>query len=334
VPAAELELLARGQGALLGWIRGAGHAAPPVPAQALAPPADRDEPAGLAIYRHNARGLTLRCLGAAYPVLHELVGDAAFAVLAQAYWLAEPPTRGDLADWGASLAGWLAASGAVASGLTAAAPYLPDMARLEWALHCAELAGDAAPDLASLALLAHPEPAELALCLAPACRLLVSAYPVADIWLAHHEAGEHDHDDGGAGGTTDAAGPAGQRCDLLPGALGGAETVAPTCTSPTLDDAAAQHRSARLAARLQAIAAAWSADAGARRVLIWRPQWRARLRVVDAAEAAFVQAVLDRASLAAALDAGLAAQPPLDFGRWLTHALQTGLLRGARRLLG
>ncbi|MFM2065307.1 MAG: hypothetical protein RLZZ584_216 [Pseudomonadota bacterium] len=331
----ELLRLAHGQGELLGWIRGAG-----APAAALS--------TGLAVYRNNARGLARRCLGAVYPVLHELLGPAVSAALAQRYWHDEPPTRGDLADWGASLADWLRAQpDACAAGLLADAPYLPDIARLEWALYRAELAADepaddladgdgdrddcvddhgagrgedrpgrpagAASDLPDLALLGQADPADLVLRLAPACQLLASPYPVAAIWQAHRDEGDDTTVPG---------------ADLMPGALPGPDEAAAPTTTDTGAQMAVRQRQARLGARLQAIAAAWSADAGACRVLIWRPRWRARLREVDVAEQAFVQAVLAGASLAAALDAGLAARPPLDFGRWLVQALQTGLLRG------
>jgi len=70
-------------------------------------------------------------------------------------------------------------------------PYLPDMARLEWAVHLAHYAADAqglAPE--SLAAL-HPDQLEAQrFRLHPACVLLASSWQVAALWQAHQEGDE------------------------------------------------------------------------------------------------------------------------------------------------
>ena len=69
-------------------------------------------------------------------------------------------------------------------------PYLPDMARLEWAVHLAHYAADA-QTLAPEALAAlHPDQLEARrFSLHPACALLASNWQVAALWQAHQDGG-------------------------------------------------------------------------------------------------------------------------------------------------
>jgi Putative DNA-binding domain len=139
---------------------------------------------GLQAYRANAAALAQRALLAAYPVLQQLLGQEKFAMLARDLWAAEPPERGDLALWGGALAPYLDNTPALAA-LVTDHPYLPDVARLEWALHSVATAADASQDSASFALLASQPPAALHLRLAPGAQLLASHYPIVAIWQAH-----------------------------------------------------------------------------------------------------------------------------------------------------
>jgi Putative DNA-binding domain len=147
--------------------------------RALALRADAD--AGLAAYRANAGALAERALGAAYPTVAALVGEPSFAALARALWQRHPPERGDLAEWGAALPDFIAASADLASE-----PYLADSARLDWAVHRAARAADD-DDGAPLDLqpLAEGDPSRLRLALQGAGALIASAWPVVAIWHAH-----------------------------------------------------------------------------------------------------------------------------------------------------
>lgn len=138
---------------------------------------------GLKAYQANGHALAERALQAAYPVVAQLLGDESFADLARALWHAEPPVRGDIACWGESLAAWAQTSAQLQDE-----PYLPDVARAEWALHQCAGAPDRAADLATLALLTTQDPAQLHLVLAPGCAVVRSAWPVASILGAHLEA--------------------------------------------------------------------------------------------------------------------------------------------------
>jgi hypothetical protein len=59
--------------------------------------------------------------------------------LAVHLWRTQPPTHGDLAQWGGALADFFRAI----ADLMASEPYLPDLAQLEWALHAGKTAADA-----------------------------------------------------------------------------------------------------------------------------------------------------------------------------------------------
>lgn len=151
----------------------------------------RDDPErfrrGLAAYQANAAALAERALAAAYPVLRLLVGEASFATMARVYWQRHPPLRGDLAQWGDALPAFVADSESLADE-----PCLADVARLEWALHAAATAADAAPSPDGLEQLAHADPAALALRFAPGLALVRSPHPVATIWHAHRDLGTVD----------------------------------------------------------------------------------------------------------------------------------------------
>lgn len=139
----------------------------------------------LALYRANLGAGWERALGEAYPVLRQLVGEECFAGLARAYGKAAPSQDPDLACFGARLADFLA-------GCDAAAPYpyLPDVARLEWAVHRAYLAPDATPlGLEALAALS-PEALDGArFTLHPSVSLLRSRWAIAALWRAHQPGG-------------------------------------------------------------------------------------------------------------------------------------------------
>lgn len=135
---------------------------------------------GLKAYQANGHALARRALQAAYPVLTHLIGQTSMEDLAPALWHAHPPTAGDMALWGGHLAGFVAASPQLSD-----APFLPDVARLEWALHQTASAADALPDPATLSLLSTEDPDTLQLPCAPGTALLVSPWPVVAIWQAH-----------------------------------------------------------------------------------------------------------------------------------------------------
>ena len=136
---------------------------------------------GLQAYRSNGHALAQRVLAAAYPVVAALMGAKNFDGLSRHFWQSSPPARGDMAQWGEAFAAFIESL----DDLAREEPYLPDLARVEWALHLAAAAADGAPDLSSLGLLQTIDAAALTLVLCPGARALPSSFPVVSIVLAH-----------------------------------------------------------------------------------------------------------------------------------------------------
>jgi hypothetical protein len=136
---------------------------------------------GLQAYQSNGLALAEWALGAAYPVLAQLIGDESFAPLARHVWRQQPPQRGDVACWGAGVAAFIEAAPQLANE-----PFLADVARVEWALHRAATAADVQPDLPTLALLSDGDEANAAtVTLAAGVFVLASPWPVVSIVNAH-----------------------------------------------------------------------------------------------------------------------------------------------------
>ena len=133
------------------------------------------------IYRRNVLANLGGALAATYPVVARLVGDAFFAEAARRYALGHASTSGDLGEYGAAFAQFLARyEHARALG------YLADVARLEWACHESLNAPDAAAfDFAALACVAPEHYGELRFRVHPSVRTLRSPHAIASIWLAN-----------------------------------------------------------------------------------------------------------------------------------------------------
>ena len=130
------------------------------------------------IYRTNILGNYRKALAATYPVVLRLVGAPFFNAAIDAFVRAHPSTRGDINRYGGELPRFLAVY-APARGL----PYLPDVARLEWAIDQANIAADAPPlDLAALENVPADALGELRFVLHPSALLVVSPYPILHIW--------------------------------------------------------------------------------------------------------------------------------------------------------
>ena len=155
-------------------------------AQAIAQTGPAKE-AHIAVYRNNHFHAVGTALAEAYPVVRALVGETFFSGLAQAFTTVHPPQRKSLAAYGAELPDFIAGFKPARS-----VPYLPDVARLEraWleALHSADRAV-----LAMEAIAAAGEHLETArLVPHPATRLVISSFPIFDIWQAHRSAAKPD----------------------------------------------------------------------------------------------------------------------------------------------
>ncbi len=132
---------------------------------------------GMQVYRGNVFGNWSKALAGAYPIVRKIVGEEFFGGLAGEYARAHPSTSGDLNEYGAQLAGFVAAF-----PHTLDLPYLPDVARMEWLAHRAYYAADPAPFDFKTRLPENPR-----VWLAPPCALLTSRWPLARIWTVHQD---------------------------------------------------------------------------------------------------------------------------------------------------
>ena len=130
------------------------------------------------IYRNNVVAALIEALGEAFPVVRALVGEAFFEAMAGVYVRAQPPSSPRMMFYGEGFASFLE-SFPPAGGL----PYLPDVARLEYARRLAYHAADEpAADPAMLGGLDAAALPEVRLPLQAACHILRSAHPVHAIW--------------------------------------------------------------------------------------------------------------------------------------------------------
>jgi len=147
-----------------------------------------DPAARFAVHRNNVVSSLVAALADTFPVVRDLVGADFFATTARGFVAAQPPTSPILAEYGAGFADFVAAF-EPAAGL----PYLPDVARLEFARIRAFHAADA-PALTPgqvAARLAHPEqlaPARVRL--HPSLQVLRSSHAVVSLWAAHQGHGD------------------------------------------------------------------------------------------------------------------------------------------------
>jgi hypothetical protein len=147
-----------------------------------------DAASRVAIYRNNVFGNYRRALSATYPVLRRLVGGPFFDAAADAFVRAYPSTVGDLNRYGGDLPHFLERY-APAQSL----PYLADVARLEWAIDQARIAGDAEPfDLGALRSVPAHAQGKLRFVLHPSARLVVSPYPILHIWRTNQPGANGD----------------------------------------------------------------------------------------------------------------------------------------------
>ena len=266
---------------------------------------------GLKVYQNNGHALAERTLRVAYPVLAQLLGADSFAALSRALWHAHPPARGDLAQWGGDLAGFVSAS----EQLTAE-PYLADVARVEWALHTCAGCADRAPEPATFQLLMAHDPAALRLVLAPGCAVLHSVWPVASIVTAHRHPNSDDDANANAKVHVAAHGAVTDRVDIDVPARSRPPVQAPS--------------------RFEAVGEKLRAGA-AETAVVWRAGFQPQVREALPGEARLLAALLDNCSLEDAVQNAVRSDvrsdvqcaDSLDFNAWLPMAVQSGLLLGA-----
>jgi len=135
----------------------------------------------LALYRANMVAAADKALSGAYPVIRQVVGDEFFRGLAREYQRGTPSTSGDLNEFGAAFDSFLAGFEHVRD-----MPWLPDMARLEWAAHQAYGAADAPDwDPARLATVEPERQDAIRFDWTPGLAVVRSTWPIVRVWTIH-----------------------------------------------------------------------------------------------------------------------------------------------------
>ncbi|MCB6183308.1 DNA-binding domain-containing protein [Leeia sp. TBRC 13508] len=138
-------------------------------------------PQRLAAYRRNHQLNRTHALSALFPVVTALVGQAFFEEMAAQYVSSQRAISPNLHDLGHDFPDWMASYPPAIS-----LPYLPDVARLDWRVHCAFYAKDASPlSPSSLASVPPEKIGGLIFVFHPAVCLIQSNWPLADIWEYH-----------------------------------------------------------------------------------------------------------------------------------------------------
>lgn len=132
------------------------------------------------IYRNNVIGNLTGALRLSFPATERLVGADFFAAACAHFISAHPPTSADLYEYGATFPAFLDTFEPARR-----LPYLPNVARLEWAVNRA-LHTTLSPALTAEALrdIAEQQPAELRFVPHPSLSVLELAHPAKAIWEA------------------------------------------------------------------------------------------------------------------------------------------------------
>jgi Putative DNA-binding domain len=164
----------------------------------------------LDIYRNTFASVLTTALRLSYPAVHRLVGAEFFEATARIFIEAHPPASACLDDYGEEFPGFLSDFEPAAS-----LAYLPDVARLEWAVNRALHAPDVEPlDPIRLAALGEPERARACFVPHPSVTLLSVDHPADRIWRA-----VLDEDDAALSAIDPGAGPAWLLVRRLPGGV-------------------------------------------------------------------------------------------------------------------
>lgn len=137
--------------------------------------------AGLAAYRGNGRAHARNALHAQFPTVLAMLGAEAFDALCFSYWRARPPRRGDLAWVGEELPAYIETLETLTEW-----PWLPDSARLDWAVWQMSGAAPAKFTEDDLRRLIVGDPGTLVLRLSASVRRLHSTWPILTLHEAHH----------------------------------------------------------------------------------------------------------------------------------------------------
>ncbi len=126
----------------------------------------------LGIYRNTFVGSVVAALRITYPAVDSLVGENFFEGAARRFIAQQAPQAAHLNAYGGGFGDFLASFAPAAS-----LPYLPDVARLEWAVSCAANAPDApALDAAALGMISEADQGRIQFTPHPSVQIVRLAY--------------------------------------------------------------------------------------------------------------------------------------------------------------
>lgn len=133
------------------------------------------------VYRNTVASTLIEAVAATFPAVVRLVGEEFFTAAAGAFAAEEKPSSPLLFRYGAGFPDFLARLPSLEPY-----PYIPDVARIDWAWLQSYHAADAPPlDPSALAGIAPERLESLRLALHPAARVIVSRFPVVTVWEAN-----------------------------------------------------------------------------------------------------------------------------------------------------
>jgi hypothetical protein len=137
------------------------------------------------IYRNNVLFRLSETLREAFPVVRRIVGSQFFDYAAHTFIERHLPSEACLATYGTEFPAFLESFSAVSQ-----LSYLPDVARLEWAIsQVVRAAPEVRLPIGVLRDL-RGDPASVRLRLTPCVQYLASAFRIDQIWIAHQEHGD------------------------------------------------------------------------------------------------------------------------------------------------
>ena len=135
------------------------------------------------IYKGSITASLNRALREIYPVCNRLTGDDFFNAMGKEFMRVSPSHSADLANYGENFPEFLTDFKHVAD-----LPYLPDVARLEWAWHRAFHAADETSlDTEQLAGVQENDRGQIVFELSLSASLISSEYPIHHIWQVNQD---------------------------------------------------------------------------------------------------------------------------------------------------
>ncbi|MEM7620239.1 MAG: DNA-binding domain-containing protein [Pseudomonadota bacterium] len=135
------------------------------------------------VYRNNVSISLIEVLADTFPVVQQLVGEAFFKAMANIFVSQHLPSSPVLLHYGETFPDFVRDFEPAKSS-----PFLPDVARLEWAWCQSYHAKDSQPlSLEAIAALSEDQLGEVTFHFHPSFWLIQSAWPIFSIWQAHQQ---------------------------------------------------------------------------------------------------------------------------------------------------